>query len=100
MSLQINNAKKYIGFSKKSGAIKFGVDDICKLKHIELILVSESLHESSMKKIGDFSKKYSIDLFKLSIDDFENLIDNRYIKAIAILDKNLASEIKKNLTNL
>ena len=100
MSLQINKAKTYIGFSLKSGSIKFGVDDICKNKRAELILVSEALHESSMKKIGAFSEKFHIDLLKLSLDDFENLLDNKYVKAIAILDKNLAIEIKKNLTNL
>ncbi len=99
MSLQINKAKTYIGFSKRSGSIKYGVDDICKLKHAELILVSDALHESSMKKIGAFSEKFSVDLLKLSLDDFENLLDNKYVKAIAILDKNLAFEIKKNLTN-
>ena len=32
--------------------------------------------------------------------DFENLLDNKSVKAVAILDKNLAAQIKKNLTNL
>ena len=98
MSLEINKVKPYIGFAIKSRSIKFGVDDICKIKKSELILVSDSLQESSMKKILAFSVKNHIELLKLSLDDFENLLDNKSVKAIAILDKNLAFAIKKNLT--
>lgn len=100
MSLEINKAKTYIGFAIRSRTIKFGVDDICKCKKSELIIVSDSLQESSMKKVLAFAEKNHIDLLKLSLDDFENLLDNKSVKVVAILDKNLALAIKKNLTNL
>ena len=100
MSLQIDKAKAFVGFSIKSRNIKFGIDDICKSKSAKLIIISDALKDSSLKKIGAFSTKNNIDLLKLSIDDFENLLDNNSVKALAILDKNLAIEIKKNLTSL
>ncbi len=100
MSLQISKAKTYIGFAIKSRAIKFGVDDIVKCKKIELIIVSDSLQESSFNKITRFSMQNNIDLLKIGLENFEELLDNKSVKAVAILDKNLAVAIKKNLTNL
>ncbi len=100
MNLQINKAKTYIGFAIKSRAIKYGVDDICKLKKIDLIIVSESLQESSMNKVVKHSEQIKADLLKLGLEKFEDLLDNKSVKAIAILDKNLAVAIKKNLTSL
>lgn len=99
MNMKLNKAKTYVGFAIKSRAIKFGVDDICKCKNAELVIVSDSLQESSMKKITSFAEKNRKDLFKLSLDDFENLLDNKSVKAFAILDKNLAIAIKKEFND-
>ena len=100
MSLEINKAKSYLGFAIKSRAIKFGVDDIIKMKSAKLIIVSDELKESSEKKILSYSQKNNIELLKLTLDDFQKLLDNNNIKAVAITDENLAAQIKKNLTNL
>lgn len=100
MNLQIDKAKTYIGFAIKSRAIKYGVDDIVKCKKIELIIVSDSLQESSFNKITRFSTQNNIDLLKIGLENFEILLDNNSIKAVAILDKNLAAQIKKNLTKI
>ena len=100
MSLEINKAKSYLGFAIKSKSIRYGVDDICKLKRAELIIVSSDLQNSSLSKISNFSIKKNIEILNLSIDDFQNLLDNKSVKVLAILDANLASAIKKNLTNL
>ena len=98
MNLQIDKAKTYLGFAIKSRAVKYGVDDISKCKKSELILVSDALQESSFNKITKFSMQNNIDLLKIGLENFENLLDNKSIKAVAILDKNLAQAIKKNLT--
>lgn len=98
MNLQIDKAKTYLGFAIKSRAVKYGVDDISKCKKAELILVSDALQESSFNKITKFSMQNNIDLLKIGLENFENLLDNKSIKAVAILDKNLAQAIKKNLT--
>lgn len=100
MSLEINKAKSYLGFAIKSKSIRYGVDDICKLKKAEIIIVSSDLQSSSFNKISNYSIKKNIEILKLSIDDFQNLLDNKSVKVLAILDANLASAIKKNLTNL
>lgn len=100
MNLQINKAKTYVSFAIKSRAIKYGVDDIVKCKKVELVVVSDSLKESSFNKITRFSMQNNIDFLKIGLENFENLLDNKSVKAIAILDKNLALAIKKNLTSL
>lgn len=100
MSLEITKAKSYLGFAIKSKSIIYGVDDICKLKKAELLIVSSELKNSSLRKIKAFSVKNNIEILNLSIDDFQNLLDNKSVKVLAILDNNLASAIKKNLTNL
>ena len=99
MNLEIIKAKSYVGFAIKSRSIRFGVDDICKLKRAELVIVSGALQDSSLKKAISFCEKNHVDLVKLGIDDFENLLDNKSVKIFAILDKNLASIIKKILTS-
>ncbi len=100
MNLQIDKARTYLGFAIKSRSVKYGVDDITKCRKVELILVSDSLQESSFNKITKFSMQNNIDLLKIGLENFEELLDNKSVKAVAILDKNLALAIKKNLTNL
>ena len=99
MKDNITKIKTYIGFAIKSRKIKFGVDDILKLKNVNLIMVSESLSDSGMKKLEGFAERKSIELVKFSENDFLELIQNVNIKAFAILDENMAVAIKKNLTN-
>ena len=99
MNMKQNKARTYVGFASKSRALKFGVDDICKCKKAELVIVSDSLQESSLKKITAFAEQNRKDLLKLSLDDFENLLDNKGVKAFAILDKNLAMAIKKEFND-
>ena len=100
MKINTSKIKTYVGFAVKSRKIRFGVDDILKLKSANLIIISESLADSGMKKIEGFAKRESIDLIKLSEDTFLEIIQNISIKATAILDINLAEAIKKNLTNV
>lgn len=99
METNLAKVKTYIGFALKSRQIKFGVDDILKLKNASLILVSEALTQSGLKKINSFALKKSITCLGLSADDFNEIIQNTNIKGIAILDNNLADAIKKNLAN-
>ncbi len=99
MISNISKIKTYVGFAIKSRKIKYGVDDILKLKNANLIIVSESLAESGMKKLEGFAEKKSIRLVKLDSENFLEAVQNSYVKAAAILDENLAEAIKKNLTN-
>lgn len=89
----------YIGFAIKSRNIKYGVDDILKLKKASLILVSETLTSSGMNKINNYVNRTKTDMILLKGDEFSKIINNPSIKVAAILDDNLAEAIKKNLTN-
>ena len=100
MKTNLTKIKTYVGFAIKSRKIKFGVDDILKLKNAKLIIISEALAESGMKKLEGFAEKKSIELVKFSENDFLEIIQNISIKAIAILDENMAEAIKKNLTSI
>lgn len=100
MNVNISKIKTYVGFAVKSRKIKFGVDDILKTKNTKLIIVSDSLAESGMKKLEGFSERTKVDLIKLREDEFFEIIQNISIKATAISDENLAEAIKKNLTNI
>lgn len=99
MEFNAEKIKTYVGFAIKSRKIKFGVDDILKLKRASLIIISESLTESGMSKLIGYSSKNSIKMIVLNSDCFYEIIQNTSVKAIAILDNNLADAIKKNLTN-
>lgn len=101
MTLNHCKIKSYIGFAIKSRCIKYGVDDILKLKTVHLILSSDSLAKSSSEKLLAFANKKNCEHFKLSLNDFLQLFDgNENVKAVAIVDSNLASAIKKNITNV
>lgn len=99
MEFNAEKIKTYVGFAIKSMKIKFGVDDILKLNKAGLILLSDSLGGSGLKKLEGFALRKSINIVKLKLDDFQSIIQNISVKAIAILDDNLADAIKKNLTN-
>ena len=98
MEINTSKIKTYIGFAIKSRKIKFGVDDIIKLKNAELIIVSDSLTGSGVKKIKGFAEGKNIDLINLKENVFLEVVPNYNIKVTAILDKNLAEAIKMNLT--
>ena len=71
MKINTSKVKTYVGFAVKSRKIKFGIDDIIKLKNAKLIIVSDSLAESGMKKIEGYAERISVDLIKLSEEDFK-----------------------------
>lgn len=99
MEINVSKIKTYIGFAIKSRKIKFGVDDILKLKKADLIIVSDSLAESGKSKLEGFAKKKGLEQIEFGQEIFAEIVQNTNIKAAAILDKNLAEAIKKNLTN-
>ena len=99
MNLKPSKIKTYIGFAIKSNKIKYGVDDIIKSNKTSLILFSDLLAESSCKKLQNFAEKTNSKVIKVSSNEFLELFDENYnIKAVAILDNNLANAINKEMT--
>lgn len=100
MNSALTKIKPYVGFAIKSRNIKFGVDDIIKLKKCDIILLSTNLKESSKNKIVNYSNKVSCEFIIINDEDFKILVGDKPIKALAILDNNLACAIKKYLTSI
>ena len=100
MEINISKVKTYVGFAIKSQKIKYGVDDIVKLKSASLILVSDALAESGQGKVMAYALKKSVKLITIEVGIFNEIIQNTSVKAAAILDDNLADAIKKNLANV
>lgn len=99
MNLIISKIKTYVGFAIKSRDIKFGVDDIVKMKSVKLIIASKSLGESSLAKLKKFAAIKNMEVTMLDKDLFNQIMQSENIKAIAISNENLAEAIKINLTN-
>ena len=99
MEINTDKVKTYLGFAVKSRKIKYGVDDIIKLKIASLVLVSDALAESGLGKVKAYALKKSIACIVIDAEKFNDIIQNPNIKAAAILDDNLAVAIKKNLAN-
>lgn len=99
MKVELSKIKSYIGFAIKSRNIKFGVDEILKMKHCEIVLFSKSLAKSSTDKLMTYSAKTNSPIFDIDANDFANMFDgNENVKAVAVIDKNLAVAIKKIMT--
>lgn len=91
----MNRIKAYVGFAFKKKSVLIGVDNIKKFRrNVDLILFSEDLSENSKKQLlnTDFAK------YELKREQFAEIVTKSDIKAIAIVDKNLANEIIKNLS--
>lgn len=97
MSGNFSKIKAYIGFAQKSRSLIFGVDDILKNKKLKLILLSDNLAESSRAKLENYAKQKNIIIKLLKADDFYSLFSNESIKAVAIINENLADAINKSL---
>ena len=96
--MEIEKIKTYVGFAIKSRNIVYGVDEITKKPKSEIILYSSSLTKSGQEKLSFFADKNKIFIKVLEQEEFYEIIHSENIKAIAVLDKNLADAIKKNLT--
>ena len=93
--MDLNKTKIYVGFAIKSRNIKFGIDSVLKQKFLPLVIMSDSLQESSKNKLQSFALKTNTKLIQLSDKDIEDMLNKSNIKVFAITDKGLADAIKK-----
>ena len=98
MLANYSKIKSYIGFSKKSRNIIYGTDDILKLmKKCYIVICSNSLSRNSLNKLEMGAQKESLKIYILENNEFNDIIENGNIKAVAITDKNLSDAIKIQL---
>ena len=99
MSGNFSKIVAYVGFAIKSKNIIFGTDDILKSKRVKIILLSESLSDSSKSKIENYAKQKNIEVKNFKAEVFNEIINNQNIKAAAITNESLADAINKSLAN-
>lgn len=99
MSGNFSKIVAYVGFAIKSKNIIFGTDDIIKSKRVKIILLSESLSNSSKSKIENYAKQKNIEVKNFKAEVFNEIINNQKIKAAAITNESLADAINKSLAN-
>lgn len=86
----IGKAKSYIGFAKKSGKLKIGTDNILAYKKISDIILSNNISDNAKKKIYNHSLKTNSTVIEIDYLIMKDVMENENIKAISLLDKNLA----------
>ena len=99
MSGNFSKIVAYVGFAIKSKNIIFSTDDIIKSKRVKIILLSESLSNSSKSKIENYAKQKNIEVKNFKAEVFNEIINNQNIKAAAITNESLADAINKSLAN-
>ncbi|MCI5714225.1 MAG: hypothetical protein MR288_01195 [Firmicutes bacterium] len=90
MQESINKLSTYFGFSIKSNAILFGIDNIVKSrKPVELIVLCSSANEKTIRTVQNKGNKV-IQLKNILLSD---LVKRDNVKVVAIKNSNLAKAI-------
>jgi len=88
-------SKSYLGFAIKANKIVYGLDNILKYrKRIHLLIECETSGRGISKNLKLYSEQKCITLLKA--DNLEKLLSKENVKAVGILDKNLAKAIVEN----
>jgi len=93
--MNLSKIKTYVGFAVKSRSIVYGIDSI-KTKKVKLIIFSSSLSESAKDKCKILAKNNSCMFKELSEEEMIEILNNDKIKAIAIVNQDLANAIMNN----
>lgn len=94
--------KSYFGFSIRSNAAMFGLDQIvASKKKPKLVVYDETLSENSRNKLGGYCERGRIPL--VGMKNLSELLSNDSVLAVGVTNENLASailaEIEKETVN-
>lgn len=88
----------YVGFSKRSGKIRLGVNAVAFYKgRIPLMIVCGTASDNTKKDAAKLAKKHGAKLLVSLSDKVEDLASKPNCKLIAVLDDNLAKAIIDNI---
>jgi len=96
---KLTKIKTYVGFAEKSGKLIIGTDNLLVSKKLKLILISDELGESAQKKLNNYALRESIIIYKLMASEIQEIYSKGAIKALGIIDKNLADAVIKIIAN-
>lgn len=89
-----NKLISYLGFCIRSGKIVFGVDAIEQYKkRVHLLFADGSIGPNSMKILIKAKENFSCELLMTTAGALGEWLHRPAVKAVAILDKNLAQAI-------
>ncbi len=93
MDIVYEKIASYLGFAIKSDKIKIGLDEILKCKTSKIIICTNTLSENASIKLKTFAEKQKIKILFVPDELIVSRFGQKNIKAVAILDKNLADAI-------
>lgn len=93
--MNCSKIKAYIGFAIKSKSLVLGLDNMDK-KRLKLIIVSQSLSPNSLKEAERLREKNQCELISVQAEQMQELIEKDNVKAVALLNENLAEAIVKS----
>ena len=94
--MQKSKIEAYLGFAKKSGNLRTGVNGISALKGANLIIVCASAAENTVREAEKLAGRFRCPL-AVSAVSVEEITGKENCKLMAITDGNLAAAILKNI---
>lgn len=95
--MQNNKIFTYVGFARRSGKFKAGVNAIKTVKKgVELLMLCKSASPNAIKEAEKLSERFFCPLYKTVTFTVEDMMDKENCKLVAILDAELAKAIISN----
>ena len=95
--MQNNKIYTYVGFARRAGKFKAGLNAIKTVKKgVELLLLCHSASPNAIKEAEKLSERFFCPLFKTVTFTVEEMMDKENCKLVAILDAELAKAIISN----
>ena len=90
--MQRSKAETYLGFARKSGNLRSGVNAIATLKKVHLLIVCETASENTVKEAAKLAARFNCPLMKTGVPA-EKIAGKENCKLLAVTDGNLAKAI-------
>ena len=94
--MQRSKIESYIGFAKKSGNLRAGVNAILALKKADLLVICSSASENTRKEAMKLAAKFGCPLIESEIP-VEKLAGKENCKLLAVTESNLAKAVLDNI---
>lgn len=95
--MQNNKIYTYVGFARRAGKFKAGLNAIKTVKKgIELLILCHSASPNAIKEAEKLSERFFCPLYKTVTFTVEDMMDKENCKLVAILDYELAKAIILN----
>ena len=94
--MQRSKIESYLGFAKKSGNLRAGVNAIAALRSADLLIICASASENTKKEAMKLAAKFGCPLIESKIPA-EKLAGKENCKLLAVTEKNLARAVSDNI---